>query len=443
MNSLRSLILVFFLAVFLTADGFVLITRAQIQPKSTMALFKEARDFVNVKARAHQSAGKRLTRERMGSFQKQKKSFAKRTAKVVAARTDLTETDYYYLGRLYFIAEDHKRSTDAMKTFFGKNPDGANSEMAQSARSFAIISASRVKRSEDAEKFFMDWQSGTPIDKSQKPFLQSVLSVGLFKDKEYEKAVKHALDAFETLKTANPTNPKEIRDNEKIYMRLVEVLALGYKKTKNKDNALAVLAEARVRSFALPSAALYRKVMDFVEGSGFSEKKLMRKVESLGSGNPAPEIEFVDWLRREPANVSDYRGKIVLLDFWATWCGPCISTFPRLRKWQKKYKEKGFEIVGVAKYYGQADGKRMTPLQELDYIDRFAKKYKLNYPIAVAEGGEDSKKYGINAYPTTLLLDRNGIVRYIGIGAGSEEIRNLEGMIKKLIKEDSLIASQK
>jgi len=442
MKSSRFHGLVFFLAVFLIADSFVLFTHAQIQPKSTMVLFKEARDFVNIKARNLQSKGKRLTRDRMNSLTKQKKSFAKRTAKKVAARSNLSETDYYYLGRLYFIAEDHKRSTDAMKTFFEKNPEGANPEMAQSARTFAIISASQARRSGDAEKFFMDWQNNTPIDKSQQPFLQSVLSVGLFKDKEYEKAVKHSLEAFETLKTANPTNPKKIRDNEKIYMRLIEVLALSYKKTKNKDNARAILAEARVRSFALPSAALYRKVMDFVEGSRFSEKKLMQKFKSLGSGNPAPEIEFVDWLRRDPANLSDYRGKIVLLDFWATWCGPCISTFPRLRKWQKKYRDKGFEIVGVTKYYGQADGKRMTPVQELDYIDRFAKKYKLNYPIAIAERGEDSKKYGINAYPTTLLLDRNGIVRYIGIGAGSEEIRNLEGMIKKLIKEDSQIASQ-
>jgi thiol-disulfide isomerase/thioredoxin len=175
--------------------------------------------------------------------------------------------------------------------------------------------------------------------------------------------------------------------------------------------------------------------MDFVEGSGFSEKKLMQKVESYPS-EPIPDLRVIEWLGENYASLEELRGRVVLLDFWATWCGPCISTFPRLRDWHKKYGENGFVIVGVTKFYGNADGKPMTRLQELDFLNEFKKKHKLPYTFAIAEPGEDSMKYGINALPTTMLLDRSGVVRYIGIGAGDEEVSNLEGMIKKVLKEE-------
>ncbi|NJM53144.1 MAG: hypothetical protein HC846_06980 [Blastocatellia bacterium] len=94
----------------------------------------------------------------------------------------------------------------------------------------------------------------------------------------------------------------------------------------------------------------------------------------------------------------------------------------------------------MSKFYSNSDGKRMTRLQEIDFLNEFKQKHKLPYSFAVAEPSEDSMKYGINAYPTTILLDRNGIVRYIGIGAGAEEVSNLEDMIKKVVKEEPRVA---
>ena len=88
------------------------------------------------------------------------------------------------------------------------------------------------------------------------------------------------------MKTQSAKTIPEKRDREQIYMNLVEILALGYKKSKNSEMAVNVLAEARAQSFTLPSANLYRKVMNFVEGTGFSEKKLMQKVESVRDRRP-------------------------------------------------------------------------------------------------------------------------------------------------------------
>ena len=97
----------------------------------------------------------------------------------------------------------------------------------------------------------------------------------------------------------------------------------------------------------------------------------------------------------------------------------------------------------MTQYYGEQDGKRVTPLQEIDFLREFRQKYKMPYGIAIANSGEAQTKYGIAAYPTTILLDRNGVVRYIGIGAGTEESANLEETIEKVLKEDSQVATKK
>ena len=277
----------------------------------------------------------------------------------------------------------------------------------------------------------------------QQPTLEAFLAFGFFKDNQYEQAIKYGQNAFDLMKTLEAKSPKDKREKEQVYMNLVEILALSHKKSKNKDAALDILAEARARSFTLPSANLYRKVMDFVAGSGFSEKKLMQKVESYANAEPAPNMEIKEWIGHDATSLEKFRGKIVLLDFWATWCMPCIATFPRLRDWHKKYGGNDFIIVGVTQYYGNGGGKPMTPLQELAFLGEFKEKHKLLYPFAVAEQGEDTMKYGIGAYPTTVLLDRNGVVRYIGIGSGAEESENLEDMIKKLLREETKVATSK
>ena len=182
------------------------------------------------------------------------------------------------------------------------------------------------------------------------------------------------------------------------------------------------------------------QVMTFVEGSGFSEKKLMQKVDAYTSADPAPELKVAEWIGQQETTLEQLRGKIVLLDFWATWCGPCISTFPRLRGWHKKYSGNDFVIIGVTQYYGEQEGKRVTELQEIEFLREFREKYKLPYGFAVARAGEAQFKYGINAYPTTMLLDRNGVVRYIGIGSSGEESENLEDTIKKILKEETRLA---
>lgn len=419
----------------------VCLMHAQTPSNSLAEQNVELDAFVANKMREMRSQGKKFDADTRENLERERKSLASKYAAEASKRTDLTKTDFYYLGSLYVTAENDTKAAEALKKFLSEYPPETVGDMIQSARSYLVLLSVRKKQMTEAEQFYQAWINGKPLDKIQQPTLEQILAVGFFKDGQYEQAIKYGQNAFNLLKTVEAKSFAEKRSKEQTYTNLVEVLALSYRKNKNNDAALDVLAEARARSFTLPSAVLYRKVMDFVAGSGFSEKKLMQKVESYSTGEPAPEMKIKEWVGGEPTTLENLRGKVVLLDFWATWCGPCISTFPRLREWHKKYGGNDFTIVGVTKYYGNADGKPMTPLQELDYLGTFKQKHKLPYAFAIAEGPEDSSKYGINAYPTTVLLDRRGIVRYIGIGAGAEESENLEDMIKKLIKEENRIAA--
>lgn len=154
-------------------------------------------------------------------------------------------------------------------------------------------------------------------------------------------------------------------------------------------------------------------------------------------GHAAPELAVSRWLDSPPKNIADWRGKVLLLDFWAMWCSPCIGAFPRLREFQSKYGGRGFEVVGVTRFYGRSDTEDdLTRDQEWKSLQSFKGKYKVAYPIAVGKLDDvtNDERYGVAGLPAMVLIDRRGKVRHIKRGAG--EYRKLEKLIEKLISEN-------
>jgi thiol-disulfide isomerase/thioredoxin len=166
-------------------------------------------------------------------------------------------------------------------------------------------------------------------------------------------------------------------------------------------------------------------------------------------GKPAPDFEGDFALNGKPVKLSDLKGKVVLLDFWAVWCGPCVSTFPHLREWNSEYKDKGLEIVGVTTYYGQfgfdkdaGKLKRLTDKlkkgEEQEMLKDFAKHHKLEHRLMTMPTKEIQKvytEYKVEGIPEAVLIDRKGVVRMVRVGSGDENAEALAKEIKKLIAD--------
>lgn len=171
--------------------------------------------------------------------------------------------------------------------------------------------------------------------------------------------------------------------------------------------------------------------------------------ESALNGKPAPEIGGDFALHGKPVTLKDLKGKVVVLDFWAVWCGYCYDTFPHLREWNKEYKSQGLEVIGLTSYYKQIGfnkktgrGSRlssaMSKEQEQSMLRELASHHKLDYRLQAADPDEMktiTKEYKIEGYPTVVVIDRKGIIRMVKVGAGEKNAQAVEAEIKKLLAE--------
>jgi len=121
-------------------------------------------------------------------------------------------------------------------------------------------------------------------------------------------------------------------------------------------------------------------------------------------GKPAADFTLPD-LNDQEVRLSDFRGKVVILDFWATWCGPCVTEIPHFIELQKEYKEQGFEMVGIAV---DREGKEV--------VLPFVEKHGVDYAVLIGNQQVGELYGGVRSIPTTFVIDREGTIskRYVG-----------------------------
>ncbi|HSP13428.1 MAG TPA: TlpA disulfide reductase family protein [Thermoanaerobaculia bacterium] len=145
--------------------------------------------------------------------------------------------------------------------------------------------------------------------------------------------------------------------------------------------------------------------------------------EAVDVGTQIPAYT-AKWLDGKPFDLASQKGNVVLLNLWATWCGPCRFEIPELGKLHDKYSSRGFEVIGVSVDEGGADDVRP-----------FLKETKISYPIVVDPEGKLAEILQTNNLPTSVLLDKSGSVvwKHIGIVDTSDPLltRALETALTK------------
>lgn len=141
----------------------------------------------------------------------------------------------------------------------------------------------------------------------------------------------------------------------------------------------------------------------------------------IAVGSRAPNFEVLG-LDGQMVRLSDYRDQVVLMDFWATWCPPCVASLPALNGVSGRFSDRGFVVLGV----NQEPGEEAR-------VRAFVHARSIRFPVVV-DTGDISSKYGVYALPTSFLVDRNGIVRSVFRGAVSE--RGLQRSVEALLNED-------
>jgi thiol-disulfide isomerase/thioredoxin len=135
-------------------------------------------------------------------------------------------------------------------------------------------------------------------------------------------------------------------------------------------------------------------------------------------GKPMPALTLSEWMNGE-VKTADMKGKVVIVDFYATWCGPCMAAIPHNNEMLEKYKDKGLVIVGVC-----------TSTRGQEEMPTTVKKMGIKYPTARDPALKSEKAWQVHYYPTYALVDRKGVVRVIGL-----QPQYVEQFVKKLLAE--------
>ncbi len=174
---------------------------------------------------------------------------------------------------------------------------------------------------------------------------------------------------------------------------------------------------AVVFSFAL---ILNLRAGEFPDAWTWDDKAEVRSEHAALEGKPMPPLDVTGWVNGE-VKPSDMKGKVVLVDFYATWCGPCMAAIPHNNELLKKYGAKGLVIVGVC-----------THSRGQDKMDQTVKDRGIEYPTARDSQLKSQAAWHVHYYPTYAIVDRKGIVRAIGL-----QPNHVESVVKKLLDESA------
>lgn len=157
---------------------------------------------------------------------------------------------------------------------------------------------------------------------------------------------------------------------------------------------------------------------EFPDSWTWDDQPEARATHAALEGKPMPALDVTGWINGE-VKPADLKGKVVVVDFYATWCGPCMGAIPHNNEMLKKYSSKGLAVIGVC-----------TNRRGQEVFDSNAKQHSIEYPAARDAELKSEKAWAVHYYPTYAVIDRKGIVRAIGL-----QTDHVEAVVQKLLDE--------
>lgn len=432
--------------------------------RTVKELFDDANGYLKAKAAEYEAKKVPFSEKLLTQARQEQRQLAAKYAALAGERTGLAGDDLYYLGMLHWIAVNLDGTVEALWKYI--NDAAADPARRQTARSIVTVVLSKQKKLDEAEALLAAYLKNEPTKLTELARMQGELAKAYQSQKDFARMAPHAEEDYKAAKLLLSDATSRARG-------LDEVLDAGmlvfeaYRDGGDQKKADAALDDMQQTALDAGSPSFYfyavdRKVKFLIDtgrkpqalthyaaaiaaADGFRSKELqadaatrLKKREKHYKllGDTAPELPLADqWFPGERRTLASLRGKVVLLDFWATWCGPCFEAFPTLIELHQEHARQGLEILGVTRYYGMVNGMPADPQSEAEFLKRFRVREGLPYDLVVARDQSMQHLYGATGLPTAVVIDRKGVVRYIESGTNPTRLFELREMIERLLAE--------
>jgi thiol-disulfide isomerase/thioredoxin len=320
------------------------------------------------------------------------------------------------LGRLYLLARQPQNAEALAYAYFRKPPAGGDLSRARAVLLWSLVEQQKWGDATKVAKQLLDRiEYPQDVDKHIAALIRGL------RPNDIQEAIEIAEKRFsKLLQSASRPNDTQIM----LMAERAEELGEMYAETGDKAKAIKFLTSTIAQLEVGPQAS---------EEFRFAARSLSASVRRLGIvGIKAPIIEGVEYIDMPPFTLESQRGKVVLIEFFAHSCAPCVADLPKLDALHEGYKAKGLEVVVVTSYRGYfGDRENITPSEELAALKSLKEERRTGIGFLIGPK-TNFESYGVVNLPAIALIDRSGRVRVVKRYPKMEE---LEGMIMPLLAE--------
>jgi peroxiredoxin len=363
----------------------------------------------------------------------------------------VSAADAYDWAQVFFIAQKYEETCELCELFLKSNPSAAQKFQAQ----LLMLNACNAQGEADMILMVLAAVEAPGWSESQTLARQvlGAYSATIAKEKGVDAAIK-AIESVEkqviyetpdayaqrmlpSYKRNNPTNRDGSAMTEE---QMIETL----KANANAVNDNLKFSFVRRKAELFAEADRKKDAIDLLDSfirSSEPSNPLVRQAQTTKSQltlveSKAPALSFT----RQHGNftsLEDMKGKVVLLQFTAHWCGPCKASYPDVRKTWDDLKDQGFEVVMITRFYGYYGTERdLTPDQEFAKMDGFLKEHNMPFPMLFTENDAFSS-YGVSGIPHMVLVGRDGTVKALQIGYSAPSFAEFRKKIEAALRDSN------